>query len=53
MRNVYPYGVNNGIENKNQCKSGKECEDLIGKAFPSLPHVIIMHAIKTGKVKIV
>ena len=27
-------------ENKDQCKSGKKCEDLIRKAFPSLPRIM-------------
>ena len=28
------------MEGKDQCKSSKECEDLIGKASPNLPRVM-------------
>ena len=27
-------------EGKDQCKSGKKCEDLIEKTFPSLPRIM-------------
>ena len=40
LRAAYPYGLNNWIENIDWCKLGKEYEDLIGKAFPSLPHIM-------------
>ena len=36
LQTVYPFELNDRIEDKDQCKSGKECEGLIGKAFPSL-----------------
>ena len=40
LRTAYPYGLNVRIEDKYQYKSGKECDDLIGKAFAGLPRVI-------------
>ena len=36
LKTLYPYGLNDKIEDKDQWKSGKEYEDLIEKAFPSL-----------------
>ena len=40
LRIVYPHGINDIIEDKDQFKSGNKCEDLIGKAFPSLPRIM-------------
>ena len=37
LRTLYPYGLNDKIEDKDEWKLGKEYEDLIEKAFPSLP----------------
>ena len=37
---VYSYGLNDSTENKDKCQSGKECEDLTGKVFPSLPRIM-------------
>ena len=53
---IYPYGLNDRIEDKDQRKSCKECKDLIGKSFRSLPRVskeIIMYVIKTRNAKVV
>ena len=35
-----PYRLNDRTEDKDQCKSGKKCEGLVGKAFPSLPWIM-------------
>ena len=40
LKVVYPFVLNDRIEDKGQCKSDKECEDLIEKAFPSLPRIM-------------
>ena len=40
LRTVCSYGLNDRIEDEDQCKSGKECEDLIEKALPSLPCIL-------------
>ena len=36
LETVHPFVLNDRIKDKDQCKSGKEYEDLIGKAFSSL-----------------
>ena len=40
LRTVYLYGLNDRIKDKDQCKSNKECEDLIGKPFRITLHKI-------------
>ena len=39
LRNVYLYGLIDKVKDEDQCKEDKECEDLIRKAFPSLPRL--------------
>lgn len=45
------------MEDNDQCKSGKKCEDLIGKVFPSPLHIMrrdnnARHQIKKGQISL-
>ena len=53
----YLYELNDRMEDNDQCKSGKKCEDLIGKVFPSPLHIMrrdnnAHHQIKKDQIRL-